>query len=312
MRRRALLAGSLAALARPALARPPPLRLVVAAAAGGSQDAFARLTAEGLGRRLGVRVLVENLPGAGGLIGFDALSRRPPDGLHWGVGGDQQALLPAWTPPGMTPPALRAAAVGVETPLLLLVRPDGPADLAAFLALDRRRPLAVGTGGLASLAHLAQDLLRAAVRGAWQAIAYRGGAPAARDLLSGALDAAVVAGGVAAPLLGQGQVRGLLALRRTPDPLFPGIPGLDAAGLPPALATAGWHGLVAPAGTPDARLETAAQALSEAVWEVAVPLAEAGLRPAPAGPAAAAARIAAEAARFGDGARALARRERAG
>ena len=255
---------------------------------------------------------MKDLPGTGSLNGFDALARRPPDGLQWGVSGDQQALLLAWTPPGAPSPALRAAVVGVEMPLRLIVRPDGPADLAAFLDADRHRPQAVGTGSLASLAHLAQDLLRAAVHGAWQVVLYRGGAPAAADLLSGTLDAAVVAGGVAEPLLRQGQAQGLLVLRRAPDLLFPESPGLDAAGLPPELVTAGWQGLVSPPGVPDPLMEAAASALADAAWETAVPLAADGLRSASGGLSAAAARIAAEAARFGDAARALARRERAG
>jgi tripartite-type tricarboxylate transporter receptor subunit TctC len=96
MRRRLLLAGVLGALLPlAAQARLPLLRLAAAAAAGDSQDVFAHLVADGLGRRLGVRVLVENRPGAGGLVGFAALARRPADGLHLGVGGDQQAFLPA-------------------------------------------------------------------------------------------------------------------------------------------------------------------------------------------------------------------------
>lgn len=306
MRRRALLAALPALLASPAVARPPLLRLVVAAAPGGSQDVFARLVSEGLGRGLGARVVVENLPGAGGLLGFDALSRRPGDGLHLGVGGDQQALLPAWAPPGALPPRLRAVAVGVETPMALLVRPDGPLDLAAFVAADRKAPQAVGTGGLASLSHLAQDLLRARLRAGWTAVPYRGGAPAAQDLLAGVLDAILVAGGVAAPLIRQGQARGILVLRGASDPLLPDVPGLAQAGLPPALAASGWHGLVAPPDLADRRAAEAAAALADAVWDVALPLAEAGLRAAPAGPMEAEARIADEAARFGHAARALA------
>jgi tripartite-type tricarboxylate transporter receptor subunit TctC len=290
-------------------ARLPLLRLTVAAAAGGSQDVFARLLAEGVGRRLGVRVLVENRPGAGGLVGFAALARQPADGLHLGVGGDQQALLPAWTPPGATPPDLDPVAMGVETPMVLLGRLEGPADIGALAAAARLRSMSVGTGGVASLSHLAQEGVRAALDVAWQAVPYRGGAPAAQDLLTGALDAALVAGGVAAPLLRAGLVRGLLVLRADPDPLLPGVPALAAAGLPAALAVSGWHGLVAPRGVAPARLSAVADALREEVWAQAMPLAAAGLRPAPGGAAEMAQRISADARRFGPVAQALAHRE---
>jgi tripartite-type tricarboxylate transporter receptor subunit TctC len=207
------------------------------------------------------------------------------------------------------PPDLAPVAMGVETPMVLLGRLEGPADVGALAAAARLRSTSVGTGGVASLSHLAQESVRAALDVAWQAVPYRGGAPAAQDLLTGALDAALVAGGVAAPLLRAGLVRGLLVLRVDPDPLLPGVPSLAAAGLPAALAVSGWHGLVAPRGVAPARLSAVAEALREEVWAQAIPLAAAGLRPAPGDAAEMAQRISADARRFGPVAQALAHRE---
>jgi tripartite-type tricarboxylate transporter receptor subunit TctC len=264
-----------------AQARLPLPRLAAAAAAGGSQDVFARLVADGLGRRLGVRVLVENRPGAGSLVGFAALARRPADGLHLGVGGDQQALLPAWMPPGSTPPDLASVAMGVETPMVLIGRLEGPADVGALAAVARRRSTSVGTGGVASLSHLAQEGVRTAL----------------------------VAGGVTVPLLRAGLVRGLFVLRADPDPLLQDVPSLAEARLPTGIAVSGWHGIVAPQDVAPNRLSAIADALREEVRAQAIPLATAGLRPAHGDAAAMTSHIAADAERFGPSAKALARRE---
>lgn len=151
--------------------------------------------------------------------------------------------------------------------------------------------------------------MRSVLAVAWQAVPYQGGAPAAQDLLAGVLDAALVAGGVAVPLLQTGLVRGLLVLRADPDPLLQDVPSLAEAGLPTGIAVSGWHGIVAPQDVALDRLSAIADALREEVRAQAIPLATAGLSPAPGDAMAMTSRIAADAGAVRPSARALARRE---
>ncbi len=232
-------------------ARAP--RLIVPVAPGGSQDNVARLLARYMAEPLGQAIIVENRPGAAGNLGFEMVARARPDGLLLGAGSDNLSINKALFPQlGFDPVEdLAPVAQATSVPQMLVVRADGPFDdLAAFLDAAGRQPLAMGTGGNGSLAHLLQHLLQGLAGRRWTHVPYRGGAPALNDLLAGSLHAMMGNVGAVAGAVRAGLLRGLAISSPGRAEALPGVPSFTELGLPQA-EIMGWHGLVAPRGTPD-------------------------------------------------------------
>ncbi len=250
----ALLPGVLLPGAAQAQGGPWPnrsIRLVVPVAAGGSQDIVARLLARGLTEALAQNVLVENQPGAGSNIGYEHVARARPDGYTLLAGSDSlsinRTLFPrlSFDPVADFAPVARA----VRVPQILVVRADSPAGtLAEFVALARRQPVAVGTPGNGSLAHLLGEVVQAATETRWTHVPYRGGALAVNDLLGGSLQGVLINIGAVTEHVRAGRLRGLFVSSGGRTLTLPEVPTLAEAGIPGAEAV-GWHGLMAPAGT---------------------------------------------------------------
>jgi len=252
MRRRTLLAAP-GLLALPAAAQTWPSRpitVVVPFGAGGNVDALARIIAPGLSARLGQPVVVENAPGAGGILGVERVARAVPDGhtLVLAVEGPVSIM------PSLSPGTLRfdpekdlaPVAMVASLPLVLIGRPDLPAaDLAALLALGRAAPggLTVATSGTGTILHLFAALLAQRSGAKLEHVPYRVAAQIPPDLIAGRLDLAVLTVTSAGPLLREGRVKGYAV--SGPAPL-PGLPGVPPAGL----VMEGWQALFAPARTP--------------------------------------------------------------
>lgn len=252
--RQLALAGLAAALPlRPARAQDfpnRPLRLIVPVAPGGSQDVVARLVARGMGEALGQSIQVENLPGAGSNIGYEAAARARPDGYTLLAGSDSLSINAALFPRLSYDPlrAFQPILPGVAVPQILVVREDSPLrDLAGFLAAARAGALAVGTPGNGSLSHLLGEMIQQAAGLRWTHVPYRGGALAINDLMAGHLQAVWINIGAVADAVRAGRLRGLAVSSEARTAALPAVPTLDEAGLP-GLAATGWHGLVAPAG----------------------------------------------------------------
>lgn len=252
--RQLALAGLAAALPlRPARAQDfpnRPLRLIVPVAPGGSQDVVARLVARGMGEALGQSIQVENLPGAGSNIGYEAAARARPDGYTLLAGSDSLSINAALFPRLSYDPlrAFQPILPGVAVPQILVVREDSPLrDLAGFLAAARAGTLAVGTPGNGSLSHLLGEMIQQAAGLRWTHVPYRGGALAINDLMAGHLQAVWINIGAVADAVRAGRLRGLAVSSEARTAALPAVPTLDEAGLP-GLAATGWHGLVAPAG----------------------------------------------------------------
>ena len=308
MNRRTLLGALLAAPALlPALARAQPfpdrpLRLIVPVAPGGSQDIVARLLARHMAAPLGQPVVVENHPGAGSNIGYEIVIRARPDGLVLGAGSDSlsinKALFPrlGFDPVADVTPVAQATAV----PQILVVRADHPAqDLAGFTGLAGRSPLAVGTPGNGSLSHLLQQVIQDRAEVEWTHIPYRGGALAVNDLLGGSLQGVMINIGAVTEHVRAGRLRGIAVSSPARTLALPEVPTLGQAGMPEAEAV-GWHGIIAPRGTPEdvvAKLH-AAVTTALATTEVIQRLAALGIEPTDAPAAALGTRLRADAARW--------------
>ncbi len=265
-RRQFLALPAISALSAPALAQSDrPIRLIVPVAAGGSQDVVGRLVARHLGPLLGTSIIVENHPGAGSNIGYELAARARPDGLTLLAGSDSLSINKSlfrrlsFDPVEDFAPVAQATSV----PQILVVRADFPAaTLAQFVALSRNAPTAVGTPGNGSLSHLLTELAQQATETAWTHAPYRGGALAVNDLLGGSLQAVMINIGAVAQHVQSGRLRGLAVSTGARTRALPGVPTLIEAGLQ-GVDVAGWHGIVAPKGTPEAVVSRINRAVGE-------------------------------------------------
>ena len=253
MRRRSLLALAPALLARPALAAGWPeksLRLIVPVAAGGSQDIVARLLARHLTEALGQSVLVENMPGAGSNIGYEAAARARPDGYTLLAGSDSLSINKALFPRlGFDVTGFAPVSRSVKVPQIFVVRADNPAkSFAEWLDGARRMPAAVGTPGNGSLAHLLGEVVQSAAETRWTHAPYRGGALAVNDLLGGSLQGVMINIGAVTDHVRSGRLRGLAVSPARRTLALPDVPTLAEQGFT-GIDVVGWHGLVAPPGT---------------------------------------------------------------
>jgi tripartite-type tricarboxylate transporter receptor subunit TctC len=239
------------AQATPAAWPEHTVRIIVPVAAGGSQDIVARLLARHLTDAFGQNVVVENQPGAGSNIGYEHAARSRPDGYTLLAGSDSLSINKALFPQLRFDPVADFAPVAraVRVPQIFVVRADHPArTLEDFLRLARRGPVAVGTPGNGSLAHLLGEVVQEAAELRWTHVPYRGGALAVNDLLGGSLQGVLINIGAVSDHVRVGRLRGLFVSSGQRTLALPEAPTLAEAGISGAEAV-GWHGLVAPLGT---------------------------------------------------------------
>ncbi|MDF3887625.1 Bug family tripartite tricarboxylate transporter substrate binding protein [Cupriavidus basilensis] len=239
-------------------AQPPypnrPVKILVGFAPGGFTDIAARMVAHKLSAALGQPVVVENRPGANGLIASDATSNSPPDGytlMLSSIGLTTNPLLTKrvhYDPvKSFTPISLLAI-----VPNVLVTYPGVPAkSLGELLALARTRPspLTQASAGNGSPGHLSGALLQVMARIRMDHVPYKGSGPAINDLIGGHVDISFPTIPTALPLVRAGKLRALAVTGSKRSPLMPDIPTVAEAGVP-GYDTGGWYGLVGPAGMP--------------------------------------------------------------
>jgi len=229
-----------------------PLRLLHPWAAGGGGDIVARLLAEKMSAELGVPVVVENRPGAGGNIGAQFAARQPADGYTFMTTAGGFAIAPSlfrnlgYDPLKDFTPVTKMA----SAPLLVLVRADSPArTMADLVELARRKPggVSFGSFGIGSPSHLIGESINRMAGISMTHVPYStGGAPT--DLLGGQLDAAILDALSQTPQVKAGRMRALALNGADRLPSLPAVPTLTESGLPFNLV--GWHAMFVPAGTP--------------------------------------------------------------
>lgn len=238
------------------------IRLIVPFAAGGITDLLARMAGEHIKNKSGQTVIVENRPGAGGNTGLDQVAKSTPDGYTIGLSGS--------TTFGVNPhiykqmpfdPAkdLVAVATIAEAPQILVVNAKKVPSktLKEFIAFAKANPdkLSQGSAGTGTPNHLGADQI---IRQAGLKIAhvpYRGGGPAVADLIAGNVEMAVVAPGLVIEHVKAGTLTVLSVAAPKRLPFLPDVPTTTEAGLE-TYETANWFGIVAPANTPAAVVET--------------------------------------------------------
>ena len=253
----ATLAAVLAAAAHAQTAKYPdhPVKVVVGFSAGGGTDVAARVIAQKLSETMGQTFVVENRPGASGLIASEAVIKSPADGYTTMVGSQTTlAVAPALYRKfqiDSTRDMVGIAMVGVS-PLVAVVNPSVPAHSIKELiavAKEKNGTMNFGSGGVGTTPHMAGELFAFSAGVKMVHVAYRGEAPAINDLLGGQIpfmfaNLSAVIGNVTA-----GKLRALAITSATRSATVPDIPTVAESGLP-GFDAATWWALVAPAGTP--------------------------------------------------------------
>ncbi len=247
-----------AALAAPALFAQTwpnkPLSLVVAFSAGGPTDTLARITAERMRRSLGQTVVVENIVGASGTLGVGRVARAAPDGYqlilgHWGTHVLSGAVL---TTPYDVFKDFEPVAMIATNPLLLVTRNSMPAanvkELIAWLKANSAKAT-YGTSGVGSASHVSGVYFQNLTGTKFEAIPYKGGAPAMADVMGGQIDLMFDQAASSVPLVRNGKVKAYLVTDKVRLAAAPEIPSADEAGLK-GFHIAIWHAVWAPRATP--------------------------------------------------------------
>ena len=283
-----------------------PVTIVVPFAAGSAADANVRVLADKLKSTLGTPVVVDNKPGANGLIGTKAVVGAAPDGYTLLYHSTSIVISP-WLVKGAPDPAktLVPLVQVASTPYVIAVRPAlGIRTLADFIAYAKNHPnaLACSTYGVGSPPHIALELLKQSAGIDVLHVPYRAGfAGALVDLESGQLQCAVDLPANVMPHAARGALVAMAATAPSTLPSLKGVPTLAAEF--PAAAVVGWSGLFAPLGTPPEVLKRLDAALQESLADAAVvaSLKNVGMSPTPAAAQADfAVQVGADLARFGD------------
>lgn len=262
MKRRLVLAAGAAALSTPAWVHAQgaawpsrgPVRLIAQFPPGGLVDTVARLMAPHLSQALGQSVVVENKPGAGGLIGTDLVAKAPADGYTLLVSHASVHIYATATRNVMPFDAVSDfthMAMLVEAPMVLLVRAQSPyQSLAQYVAAAKTKPVRYGTSGIGSANHLFGELLK--IEGPapeHDHVPYQGSPPAMQDLLSGQIDGLFDPVTTNVAQLKAGSLRALAVSTPARLPALQNIPTFAEQGFP-SLTGSQWLGLSAPKNLP--------------------------------------------------------------
>jgi len=207
-----------------------------------------------MAKNMGGTVIVENKPGAGTIIGTQAVAGSPPDGhtllmatFAHAVNTSLHAKLPYDTHKDFAPVALVARSFNI-----VVVNPSSEIrSIADLIAAARANPdkLNYGTFGPGTSAHLAGELFNSLAHVGMTAVHYKGAAPAISDLLGGTIQVMFTTVASAASLIKAGQLRALAVTSAERTAAFPDLPAIAEAGVP-GYAAESWYGLYAPARTP--------------------------------------------------------------
>jgi tripartite-type tricarboxylate transporter receptor subunit TctC len=241
--------------AAPAQAYPvKPIRFVLGFPAGTNVDILARPIALKMSEALGQQVIVDNRPGATGLIANEYVAKAAADGYTLLVAPGSSLTSTPHLRLKMPYDSLKDFAPVIQIsafPQVLIVNPVVPArTVKELIAIARAKPgvLTFGSSGVGSAFHLAGELFKSMARIDMLHVPYKGGNLALTDLIGGRLDLMFYSLAIAQPHIRAGKLRAIAVTGRKRDPLQPGLPTIDEAGLHGYDIT-GWHGVFAPAGT---------------------------------------------------------------
>jgi tripartite-type tricarboxylate transporter receptor subunit TctC len=238
-----------------------PIKIIVPYSPGGTTDLMARLVGQKLTERLGQPVVVENKPGANGMIGADAVAKAPPDGYTLGIASPgthaANATLYKGTIPYDTIKDFTPVTLGVSAPFLLVVHPSlGANSVKELIAMAKAHPgeISYASGGSGSSQHMAMELFKLMAGVQMTHVPYKGSAASYPDLLGGTVKAEIDVLPTALPPVKAGRLKVLATGSAKRLTLLPDVPTIAEAGVPDYDSTS-WYGFVAPAKLPKEILE---------------------------------------------------------
>ncbi len=267
-----------AGLAAPAIAQEYPaqtIRMISSFGAGGGSDIIGRILAQRMQEKLGQNVIVENRPGAGGVLGNEAVANAPKDGYTLGVQTAGQIIASVITKNMRYDPVGAFDWIGqiATAGLFIVVRPDSPyKDIKSLVAAAKANPgkITFGSPGFAATQHLAGELFKQSAGIDMLHVPYKTSPEVLSALLSKNVD--VVVDTITA-LLGQVQSGNLIALGVTGKdrfPTTPDIPPVVESGVVPNYDVNTWYGLYGPKGMPPAVIAKLNKTLNEMLEEPAI------------------------------------------
>lgn len=266
------LASVVAAACAPVMAQDvwptKPIRMIVPYSAGGGADNAARIIAQRLSTTLGTQVVVDNRPGASGIIGAQAVAKAEANGYTMLYDSSTFAVNPSLRKmPFDSAKELLPVSLALTVPNILVVPAKSPsADFKAFLERARSNPgrVAFASYGAGSPAHLAGELLNREARVSMLHVPYKGGAPALADVIGGQVDSYFANAGSGLGYVQSGQVKALAVTSRERMALLPQVPTVAESGFP-EFEVLEWNGIFVPAGTPKAIVDRLAAEIQAAV-----------------------------------------------
>ncbi len=269
--RRSVLAASSAGLAASfwplgALAQSGTVRFILPNATGSGVDAITRAAQPALSKALGASVVVDNQPGAGGIVGLQALARSAPDGNTLAVVSNNVVIFPSVIKalPFDMPGDFTPIAIVGQTPMVLVVNPAkvSATNSKEFIALLKSKPGALNfaSGGNGTILHLATELFLEEAGATAKHIPYKGVGPMVTDMIGGQVEFGTAALPSVQAHIKSGALRpiGVLAGQRTPA--APDIPTFAEQGLPNLVVEA-WFAVIGPKGMSPASVKKAHEAV---------------------------------------------------
>jgi tripartite-type tricarboxylate transporter receptor subunit TctC len=232
-----------------------PIRLIVAYAPGGVTDTVARLVAQPLSESLGQSIVVENKPGAAGMIGAEAAATSSPDGYTFLMYVDAYTILPSIMKHVSYDPLKSFAPITIlgRGSHVIVVHPSLPVrSLKELIAYAKAHPgeLSYASPGLGSPQSLSVEMIKKASGIHMVHIPYKGGGQAIADVASGQVKVGVLGMAPVLPHIQSGKLIALAVTGGQRSPLLPDVPTVAEAALP-GFETAQWQGMVVPVGTPE-------------------------------------------------------------
>jgi tripartite-type tricarboxylate transporter receptor subunit TctC len=232
-----------------------PVRIVVPFAPGGGSDFIARFMAQRLTAGLGQQVIVENKPGAGGMLGITQGVQSPADGYTLTLIASSYTVNPSiykftFDPVSDITPIIQLS----QGPLLIVVRPSLPVKSTRdLIALAKAKPGQVNfaSSGQGSVIHMATELFQSMAGVKMNHIPYKGTGPALTDTIGGQTDVFFSSTATAVPHVQSGKLRAIAVTTLKRIPALPDVPTVNESGVK-GYDVVLWHGLIGPKGLPRA------------------------------------------------------------
>jgi len=232
-----------------------PIRIIVPYPAGGGTDIAARWIGQKLGERLNQSVIIDNRPGANGNIGTDLIAKAAPDGYTIGLATPGPVTVGRSLYPKLSYDPERDLApiiLANDSPIVLVVNPTVRAkSMQELVALAKQSPgkLTAALVSTGSVPHLLTALLKSAAGVDILEVPYKGGSPAATDVMGGQVDMFFSVLPLVLPHINAGKLRAIAVASEKRSALIPDVPTMREVGYPQVSGSA-WNGIVAPAGVP--------------------------------------------------------------